>query len=165
MVAFDRWVRVNREYVHYYDLVINRIKIVNQVCRCRFDFAWQSLRAQTTLWLDRGLLLRFVPFFLRGLGRGWCAACLRAPGQAGRYPLALLLHGSGLKGFAMLFRVVGTVIVIFDFAAVIRLLFADRSDVDWMCPETGRFLTVTFVLLVLLGMLEYVLFFVTGQVV
>lgn len=65
----------------------------------------------------------------------------------------------------MLFRVVGTVIVIFDFAAVIRLLFADRSDVDWMCPETGRFLTVTFVLLVLLGMLEYVLFFVTGQVV
>ena len=70
-----------------------------------------------------------------------------------------------MKGFAMLFRVVGSVIVIFACAAVIRLLFADRSDADWMYPETGRFLTVTFVLLVLLGMLEYVLFFVTGQVI
>lgn len=39
MVAFDRFVRVNREYVHYYDLVINRIKIVNQILRSRYDFS------------------------------------------------------------------------------------------------------------------------------
>ena len=65
----------------------------------------------------------------------------------------------------MLFRIVGTVIVIFDFAAVIRLFFSDASDADWMYPETGRFLTITSVLFVLLGILEYVLFFVTGQVV
>lgn len=39
MVAFDGFVRVNREYTYYYDLVINRIKVVNQICRCRFDFA------------------------------------------------------------------------------------------------------------------------------
>lgn len=65
----------------------------------------------------------------------------------------------------MLFRTVGTVIVIFDFAAVIRLLFADVSDVDWMFPETGRFLTVTIVLLAMLGIMEYVIYNLTGQVI
>lgn len=65
----------------------------------------------------------------------------------------------------MLFRIVGTVIVIFDFASVIRLLFADRSDADWMYPETGRFLTITSILLVMLGIMEYVIFFITGQVI
>lgn len=47
----------------------------------------------------------------------------------------------------MLFRIVGTVIIVFDFAAVVRLLFADVSDVDWMYPETERFLTITLLLL------------------
>lgn len=65
----------------------------------------------------------------------------------------------------MLFRIVGTVIVIFDFASVIRLLFTDRSDADWMYPETGRFLTITSILLVMLGIMEYAIFFFTGQVI
>lgn len=65
----------------------------------------------------------------------------------------------------MIFRIVGTVIVISDFVSVIRLLFADVSDVDWMYPETGRYLTITSILLVMLGIMEYALFFVTGQVI
>lgn len=39
MNAYDRWVRVNREYVQYYDLVINRIKIINQILGTRYDLA------------------------------------------------------------------------------------------------------------------------------
>lgn len=65
----------------------------------------------------------------------------------------------------MLFKIVCTVVLILAFVSTIRLLFADVSDVDLMCQETGRFLIVSFVLIILLGFLEYVLYFLTGKVI
>ena len=79
--------------------------------------------------------------------------------------MALLLLGLDLKGIVMLFRVVGTFVLIISFAAILRLLFSDMSDIDYMYMETGRFLTVTIVFILLLCIMECVIYFVTGQVI